>query len=278
MGAWLEEGRVELRRAAVWFGHVLDDGRIEPIERDVDVLTEHVLQIGGCPPLPFSMSERAIESGLFSRQEYYSLLKQVATRLASHAIRTSIPEDWEVVRAIDCLDELTRCLNVLGEKRREVEETGALAEEVPCWMEHITMSVDTLSRERSLLIEGVERAVRRCAPNTAEVATSLIGARLIAEAGGLRELAMLPASSIQVLGAKRALFRHLRGRAPSPKHGVLYSHPALARAPRKMRGKIARLLASRIAIAARLDYFRGTLDEEFVSDFREKLKERGIEL
>lgn len=267
-----------MERRAVWFGFVLDDGRIVPLERDVDVLTEHVLQIGDCSPLPFSMSERAIGSGLFSRQEYYSLLKRVATRLASHAIRTSIPEDWEVVRAIDCLDELTRCLNVLGEKRAEVEEMGALVGEVPCWAGGLTNSVDTLSRERSLLIDGVERAMRRCAPNTAEVATPLIGARLIAEAGGLRQLAMMPASSIQVLGARRALFRHLRGRAPSPKHGVLYNHPALARAPKSMKGKIARLVASHVAIAARLDYFSGTLDEKLVSGFRERLERRGIVL
>lgn len=259
-------------KRAVWFGFVLDDGGVEPIERDA--LTEHVLKMGECPPLPFSMSERAIESGLFSRQEYYTLLKEVATSLASHAIRTSIPEDWEVVRAIDCLDELTRCLNVLGEKRAEVEEMGTLAGDVPCWAGGIARAVDALSHERSSLIDEVERVMRRCAPNTAEVATPLIGARLIAEAGGLRQLAMLSASSIQVLGAKRALFRHLRGRAPSPKHGVLYSHPALARAPKSMRGKIARLVASHVAIAARLDYFRGTLDEEFVSAFRERLERR----
>lgn len=92
------------------------------------------------------------------------------------------------------------------------------------------------------------------AKNLKQVAGVLIGARLIKLAGGLRELAMMPSSTIQVLGAEKALFRHLRGKSLPPKHGVIYHHEKLKEAEKK--GKAARQLAGKIAIAAKKDYFR----------------------
>ena len=76
-------------------------------------------------------------------------------------------------------------------------------------------------------------------------------------AHGRQRLARLPAGTIQVLGAETAFFHHLRSGAPSPKHGHIFAHPWISRSPRWVRGKIARMLSGRIAIAARLDEFGG---------------------
>jgi nucleolar protein 56 len=95
------------------------------------------------------------------------------------------------------------------------------------------------------------------APNLSEVLGELLGARLIARAGGLEKLAKLPASSLQVMGAREALFKHLREGTPSPKHGFIFRHPLVSGAPKRLRGRMARMLAGKAAIAARVDYYSG---------------------
>jgi nucleolar protein 56 len=95
------------------------------------------------------------------------------------------------------------------------------------------------------------------APNTRAIGGSLLGARLVALAGGLMNLAKLPASTIQVLGAEKALFRALKTKARPPKHGIIFQHPFIHDAKRWQRGKIARALAGKLAIAARVDAFSG---------------------
>ncbi len=117
-----------------------------------------------------------------------------------------------------------------------------------------------LSALRGGLNDYVESQMKRVAPNVAEVAGATIGARLMAKAGGLDRLAIIPASTIQILGAEKALFRSLRTGARPPKHGILFQHQAVHTAPKWQRGKIARTLANKIAIAARVDYYRGSED------------------
>jgi nucleolar protein 56 len=95
------------------------------------------------------------------------------------------------------------------------------------------------------------------APNTKAIGGSLLGARLLALAGGLLNLAKLPASTIQVLGAEKALFRSLKTKARPPKHGIIFQHPLIHDAKRWQRGKIARALSGKLSIAARVDAFRG---------------------
>ncbi len=101
----------------------------------------------------------------------------------------------------------------------------------------------------------VDKTMEEVAPNTRAIAGSLLGARLIAIAGSLQNLAMRPASTIQVLGAEKALFRSLKTGARPPKHGLIFQHALLHDAKRWQRGKIARVLAGKLAIAARADAF-----------------------
>lgn len=133
--------------------------------------------------------------------------------------------------------------------------------------------VISLASEREKLAEYVESTMSRIAPNTTAVAGATIGARLMARAGGLERLARLPASTIQVLGAEKALFRALRTGARPPKHGVLFQHEAVHSAPKWQRGKIARALANKIAIAARIDYYRGSREDALTGTLEKRLEE-----
>jgi len=128
-----------------------------------------------------------------------------------------------------------------------------------------------LYRLRADIAQYIGEVMREVAPNITALVGPLLGARLISLAGGLDELARLPASTIQVLGAEKALFRALRTGGKPPKHGVIFQFPEIHRSPRWQRGKIARALAGKLAIAARVDAFTG----QYIGDqLKEALKKR----
>lgn len=95
-------------------------------------------------------------------------------------------------------------------------------------------------------------------PSVSALLGPLLAARLCVEAHGRMRLARLPSGTVQILGAEKAFFHHLKTGAPSPKHGHIFMHPWISRSPRWVRGKIARMLAGKISIAAKLDAFEGT--------------------
>jgi len=112
------------------------------------------------------------------------------------------------------------------------------------------------------------------APNTRALVGSLLGARLIALAGTLNNLAKMPASTIQVLGAEKALFRSLRTGTRPPKHGIIFQHTIIHEAKSWQRGKVARVLAGKLAIAARIDAFSGKyMGDKLKADLEKRIKE-----
>ena len=123
-------------------------------------------------------------------------------------------------------------------------------------------TLKTLIIQRESIEEHITELVNEIAPNTVALIGPKLTARLIAKAGGLRKLAMFPASTIQLLGAEKALFIALRKGGKPPKHGIIFQHPYINQSPRSVRGKIARLLAGKIAIAVRTDVFGG----EYIGD------------
>ena len=110
---------------------------------------------------------------------------------------------------------------------------------------------------RASLEKYIDGLMEEVAPNIKALAGPTLGARLIALGGGLDNLAKRPASTIQVLGAEKALFRSLRTGARPPKHGVIFQHRFIHDTKRWRRGRIARALAGKLAIAARMDAFSG---------------------
>jgi nucleolar protein 56 len=119
-------------------------------------------------------------------------------------------------------------------------------------------------RERSETY--VEDALKQVAPNMTTIVGAALSARLISIAGSLQNLAKMPASTLQVLGAEKALFRSLKTGARPPKHGVIFQHTAVHQSPRWQRGKIARALSGKLSIAARIDAFGGDFKGDKLRD------------
>jgi len=120
-----------------------------------------------------------------------------------------------------------------------------------------------------------EEVAKEVAPNISTVAGPEIAAKLIAHTSSLERLAKMPASTIQVLGAEKALFKHLRNKkiAP-PKHGIIFQHPNIANMPKDIRGKIARALANKIATAAKADAFtKNYIADKLKKDFDDRVEE-----
>ncbi len=110
-------------------------------------------------------------------------------------------------------------------------------------------------------------------PTLAAVAGGILTSRLIAEAGGLEKLARMPSSRIQLLGAEKALFRHLRQMTKAPKYGLLFGHRLVQQAPPERRGKAARLVAAKISLAAKIDFFsKVDRGKEMASELEKKVK------
>jgi nucleolar protein 56 len=158
---------------------------------------------------------------------------------------------------------------------------GDMTPENLAMVKRLADQVISQSDLRRVLADHVEVAMETVAPNVKELLTVTVGARIIAKAGSLARLATLPASTIQVLGAEKALFRALKTGARPPKHGLLFQHPLVHSAPKWQRGKIARAVASKVAIAARIDYYRHAGKDTTIQDrlntrlneIREKYKE-----
>ena len=112
----------------------------------------------------------------------------------------------------------------------------------------------------------VGEVMKQVAPNMTTIVGAALSARLISIAGSLENLAKMPASTLQVLGAEKALFRSLRTGARPPKHGVIFQHTAIHQSPRWQRGKIARALSGKLSIAARIDSFGGDFMGEKLRD------------
>ena len=129
-------------------------------------------------------------------------------------------------------------------------------------MHNCAKEVLAMGEVRERVAQYVDGLMAQVAPNIHAVVGGGIGARLISLAGGIEELARKPASTLQVLGAEKALFRALRTHRRPPKHGVIYQYPDIRGAPRWQRGKMARALAGKLTIAARVDALSG----EFVGD------------
>ncbi len=179
------------------------------------------------------------------------------------------------------VDSLKKILPDMQEERvKKIVESAkkSIGAEMSQWdLDQIKSYAETflmLDAYRENLSVYIDEAMKEVAPNIRELVGPLLGARLIKLAGGLTRLAFLPASTIQVLGAEKALFRALRTGGKPPKHGVIFQYPDIFRSPRWQRGKIARALAAKLAIAAKADAFTGNfiaprLKEELLKRIQE---------
>jgi len=232
--------------------------------------------------------------------------------LLKEQISDSISRDEIIIQAISFLDDLNKSLNLFMERFREwyglyfpeisqeIEDHEKFIREIINSnreelmkkyninktmggkifekedleiMNEISLKIKEIYDLRKDLEDYIEKLMKEIAPNLSEIATPKIGARLILLAGGLKELSLLPSSTIQVLGAEKALFLHLSKGIKPPKHGVIFNHPYLQKLPLKRRGAMARTLASKISIAVKADLNGKIIYQKLKEELDKRFKE-----
>lgn len=134
-------------------------------------------------------------------------------------------------------------------------------------------SIKSLQTTKKSLNTYVDERMLEIAPNLRDLAGSSLGAKLIAHVGGVEKLSKMPSGTVQVLGAEKALFRHLKTGEKPPKHGLIFQHPSVRSARWWLRGKIARALALKISLAVRKDVYSGDYDPEIVKEYERRVEE-----
>ncbi len=162
-------------------------------------------------------------------------------------------------------------LSLIKEKSRG----GNISEKNFVIVQSLAKQILELFELRKNIEEHVDEQMKEEAPNISAILGTAVGARILAHAGSLNRLGRMPASTIQILGAEKALFRSLKTGANPPKHGILFQHAAVHAAPRWQRGKIARAVAAKAAIAARVDLFKAGLNETLLDKLNVRVKEIG---
>ncbi len=240
---------------------------------------------------PADWPERAVAAGVVpDAEDYYERLHEATVATAREQIRErEQADDQQLIHAIRALDDCRRTHNELTERLAEwagtrdrsaavdagyVRELADREPGDPTERRLVSLAerIVGLEEEADRLEAYVEQTAATVAPNLAALAGPVLAARLIALAGGLGELAKLPSSTVQLLGAEDALFAHLQGDAPSPKHGVIYTHEYVRGTRPEDRGSAARAVAGKLTIAARVDRYRGEYEPDLAADLDERIE------
>jgi nucleolar protein 56 len=274
-----------------WFGDV-GDGRCFPFVGDINAIINRIHSISTQMeifiPLDWSLT---VDCGICSdRADYLARLQAISIAAAERSVREHYAgKDSELLQMVRTLDEMDTVINLLSERAadwymvrhpafsRKYRRTPAhllvktMREKSRGALGRVAGEIEQLGETRTALAKEVSARANDVMPNTSALIGGLVAARLMANAGGLLPLSRLPGSAIQVLGAKTALFAHLKTHTPSPKHGIIFQHRRVHNAPRDIRGRVARVLAGKLAIAARLDYFRGVAVPEFLQVAQDRI-------
>ncbi|MBN1544132.1 hypothetical protein JW898_01570 [Candidatus Woesearchaeota archaeon] len=233
----------------------------------------------------------------FNQPDYLSKMREATLLVTKRRMAKSVKQDQLIVQASNNVEEIDKVANNLAKRLREwyelynpefsrsieshekfaeliqnktkkelLKETG-VAEEESMGAEidkkdlapvmELAKGISALHAMRAKQAEYVEKSMKEQLPNVEAICGATIGAKLLAIAGSLEKLAMFPASTIQLLGAEKALFRHIKTGAKPPKFGVIINHPFVTKAKSPDKGRVARILADKISIAAKIDHFKG---------------------
>ena len=229
------------------------------------------------------------------------LMQKVMVELGKIRTREPLSPDRFIVQAVRALDDLLENINLMSERLHEwyglhfpeladyvreekyarmIGEKGGREEilaSLDLHLESVGSEVEekelavvrsyavclmALYKEREELEKYISERMQETAPNITAIVGASLGARLISLAGSLKRLSRLPAGTVQLLGAEKALFLHLRLNKRPPKHGIIFQNPMVHKSPYWQRGSISRSLGAKLAIAAKVDYWKG----EFIGD------------
>jgi nucleolar protein 56 len=238
---------------------------------------------------PASWPEKAVESGCVDDTDaYYERLQAAAIEATETTVRErERADDQQLVHTVRAMDDCERTANELAERvtawagSRYSESSGGIeyarsiaqrAEGDDPALASLAKTVTDLADEADSLRATVEQTAPAVAPNLSMLAGPILAARLISITGGLESLAKKPSGTLQVLGAEDALFAHLRGNAPSPKHGIIFTHEYVSGTRSEERGSAARALAGKLSIAARIDHYSGDRRPELQAELDERIE------
>jgi nucleolar protein 56 len=245
-----------------------------------------VTEVSQSPDLHISQSIKALDeidvmiNGLSSRlREWYGLhfpeLDNIIDSINGYAqivmagkrpdLSTKVYEDARFP------ESKVQMLSVIQEKSKG----GDITDDNLAIVQSIANQILEMAKIRKKIEDHIEAQMNSIAPNVAAILGTAVGARILAKAGSLKKMATLPASTIQVLGAEKALFRSLKTGTQPPKHGILFQHPIVHAAPKWQRGKMARAIASKAAIAARVDVYGAGLNHTLLEKLNVRVTEIG---
>lgn len=237
----------------------------------------------------------AQKSGIASREKLFEFLSSVALELSAKKMVSDFSNDRLIIQAVNAVDELDKTANTLTIRLKEwygyyfpelvdkmqdneqfvnyvadelyrkdvkgIDISGTIGVDVEkkdlLEMQKLAKSLQAMYSERKSIEGYIESRLKEIMPNTTEIIGSVITARLLSIAGSLVKLAKFPSSTIQILGAEKALFRHLVTGGKSPKYGILFQTNYVQMAPFEKKGKMARLLASKLSMAIKVDFYKG---------------------
>ncbi|MBC8444203.1 hypothetical protein H8D83_01315 [Candidatus Woesearchaeota archaeon] len=230
----------------------------------------------------------------------FDKLREQSILLVKKKLRESVHQDTLIIQTINAMEDFDKVANMLTTRLREwyslynpefseaifnqekfteliiKKDKKTLLREINT---HNSMGADLEKKDISAILffakqinelyiskkelhKYLESSMKNVCPNLLTLTGATLGAKLLAKAGSLKRLVMIPASTIQVLGAEKALFRHIKTGAKPPRHGIIIKHPLIASAKQSEHGKRARTLADKISIAVKVDYFKG----KFIGD------------
>jgi len=180
-------------------------------------------------------------------------------------------KEIHIIRAVRLIDDLEEINNLMKENLDEWSKRSP-EEKAKKMIDTLKINLGAIEEERKELTLFISEELSAELPAFTHMAGPIIGARLLAEAGSKRKLAFCPSSTMQVLGAEKALFSHIKKKTDCPKHGHIFNHPLLQRLPKTKRGKAARILAGKLSIAARMDYFGKVPETDLLAEVEKKIK------
>lgn len=230
-------------------------------------------------------------------------LRKKSIEITKKKISESVSRDQMIINAINNIEEFEKNMNgstgrlrewfalVNPELEKSINDNDAFARTVFNYepqnnesvmgselpeddivaIKSVAAGILGLAETKKFLLVYLEKVMKEVCPNVLELAGPTIGAKLMREAKSLKRLASLQSSTVQLLGAEKALFRHIKTGAKSPKYGHIINHPIIMNAKKGEKGKAARAMADKLSMCARLDYFKG----EFMADtYLKELKEK----
>ena len=231
----------------------------------------------------------------FSPPEFSTFLYNFNFALTKDTMQSQPVNDKLIIQAVSAIDDLDKTINLMcmrlrewyslyfpeaSEKLKDNEKFAKYVSEILYRTElnnidieetigtdlksedleqhkQFANTIHTLFAERKNLEKYIEKKCKEVIPNMTAIIGAEQASRILAHAGSTEKLAKFPSSTIQILGAEKALFRYLHNIGTSPKHGIIFNTGYIQRTPKDSRGKIARILASKLSIASKIDHYKG---------------------